>query len=97
MEKILRGIAEVICLINNILIHETSFKEHKERLEEVLRRLVDTDITLNKNKCVICTTEISFLGHILQQNKILPDSSRIEIINQMEVPTNVVEFKKLLG
>ncbi|UYV77472.1 K02A2.6-like [Cordylochernes scorpioides] len=57
MSAILRGFNEVICLMDDILIFAKRKEEHDETLREVLRRLKNSGITLNKEKCLFGADE----------------------------------------
>ena len=47
----LEGLEGVICIMDYILVHRKTQKEHDERLEAVLTRLIRARITLNPEKC----------------------------------------------
>ena len=47
----LEGLEGVMCIMDDIFVHGKTQKEHDERLEAVLARLIRTRITLNPEKC----------------------------------------------
>ena len=49
MEK-LEGLEGVECQIDDILAHDENQKQHDQRLDAVLKRLSDSNITLNLKK-----------------------------------------------
>ena len=65
MSSILSGIEGVVCLIDDILVHGRDRSEHDQRLEEVLRRLENAKVTLNREKCEFAKSSVKYLGHII--------------------------------
>ena len=51
MSKILEGLEGCVCLIDEVLIHGKNYEEHERRVEAVLKRLIETGVTLNPLKC----------------------------------------------
>ena len=48
-------------------------EEHNRRLEMVLRKLSESKVTLNWEKCEFAQPEVKFLGQIIDQNGVHPD------------------------
>ena len=80
-----------------ILIYGTTKKEHDQRLKAVLRRLKDTNDTLNPDKCIVNAQSVKFLGQIAGSDGIKPDPEKIEAIIDMPDPTNIHEVRSFLG
>ena len=53
MDSILQGIAGVICYIDDILVTGKDDAQHLQALEQVLSRLQEAGLTIQKNKCVL--------------------------------------------
>ena len=51
--------------IDDILIWDESKEEHDQHLKMALKRCEDIGLTLNKDKCVIGTRLVAYIGHIL--------------------------------
>ena len=81
---------------DNIVRGETQ-DEHDTRLRQVLLRIQESGLKLNKSKCVISSNEISFLGHHLSADGIKPDQKKIEAIINMQNPSNKNELQHFLG
>ena len=62
---------------DDILIAAKTISEHDSILTQVLKRLFDKGITLNKEKCQFALPEIDFLGYHLNATGIAPSSSKI--------------------
>ena len=96
MNQILDGMDGVACLIDDILIYGTTQAEHDQRLMKVLRKICDTGLTLNKDKRQFNTTSIKFLGQVVDQNRVKPDTTKVQAILELKSPTNVKELHHLL-
>lgn len=72
-------------------------KQHSERLDAVLRRLRDANVTLNEAKCEFEKDNVKFLGHIVGKDGVKVDPSKIEAITKMEPPTDVSGLRRFLG
>ena len=57
-------------------------------LETVIKSIEDNGVTLNIEKCKFAKKKIRFLGHLISENGIQADPSKVEAITQMEAPTN---------
>jgi hypothetical protein len=50
---------------------------------------------LNKDKCKIGLTEIPYIGHLLSEQGVKPDPSKVDAIINMSGPTNKQDLQKL--
>ena len=83
--------------MDDILVHGKTQKEHDERLEAVLTRLIRARITLNPEKCEFSRKQLKFAGHSLSAQGIGPDPDKTAAIEKMERPQNVAELRRFLG
>ena len=65
MSYILADLNGVVCMIDNVLVYGSTYKEHDERLEAALNRLQSAGVTLNKEKCQFRKTSVQFLGQTI--------------------------------
>ena len=93
MSEILRGCEGVVGLIDDVLVHGRTEKEHHERLMAVLQRLKNEGVTLNKNKCIFYTNVIHFLGQKVDSDGVSPDEEKIRAIQEIPRPTNITEIR----
>lgn len=63
----------------------------------MLQTIKDSGLKLNRDKCHFRKTEIQYFGHIIGQDGIKPDSSKVKAITEMASPTNVNELRQVLG
>ena len=81
LSDILCDIPNVLVFFDDILIAAKTISEHDSILRQVLKRLFDKGITLNKEKCQFAMPEIDFLGYHLNATGIAPSSSKIDSIS----------------
>ena len=62
MSAILTNLDGVVCMIDDILIYGRNQEEHDKRLSDVLNKLQQAGVTLNKEKCKFSTSCVQFLG-----------------------------------
>lgn len=60
MNKILDGLKEVVCLMNNVLVFGSNQAEHDQRLIATLERIEAAGVTLNKDKCKLSVNSANF-------------------------------------
>lgn len=97
MTKILEGLSGVVNQTDDTLIFGKNQEEHDLRLEAVLKRLVDAGVTLNLSKCSFSGTSVKFLGHIVDENGIKPDPSKISAIKNLKSPSDISGVRRILG
>lgn len=99
MKLAMRGLQWEICLIylDDIIIFSKTFKEHVERVKQVLEKLHEAGLKLKPEKCELFQTEVKFLGHIVNENGVSPDMQNVEKIVNWPCPKNLTEVRQFLG
>ena len=87
----------VVCVADDILIFGISDADHDENLRNLLIRCKEHNIKLNKDKCVLKTAELDFLGHVVTNKGLKPDQKKVAAILQMPNPTDVEAVRRLQG
>ncbi|KAH0813471.1 hypothetical protein GEV33_009320 [Tenebrio molitor] len=96
--SILSDIKEgVLIHIDNILVHAATREDDDKKLKEVLKRIHDAGMTLNRGKCEIGVKEVKYLGYVVSEKGLTIDPSRVEAIVNMPSPTNKKEVLQILG
>ena len=90
MQKVLLGLEWKSCYIylDDILVASRTFEEH---LGHVVSRFRDANLRLKPQKCGLLRKEVSFLGHIVSAEGVLPDPSETEKIHHYPKPTSTTE------
>ena len=76
MEEKLEGLEGIECQIDDVLLHGEIQQIHDERLQAVLKRLAELNITLNLDKCEFSKSEVKVLGNIISANGILVQTQK---------------------
>ncbi|KAL5547177.1 hypothetical protein UlMin_006864 [Ulmus minor] len=87
----------VIVFIDDILVYSKTQEEHEEHLRIVLQTLRENKLFAKREKCDFWITEVKFLGHVISQEGISVDPSKIEAVLRWERPKNVSEIRSFLG
>ena len=64
---------------------------------QVLDRIREKKLTLNKDKCEFGMDKFTFMGHMLSKNGIGPTSDRVKDLVNAAEPKNASEVKSFLG
>lgn len=95
----MRGLQWEICLIylNDIISFSKTFKEHIDRVKQVLGKLHEAGLKLKLEKCELFQKEEKFLGHTVNENGVSPDMQNVEKIVNWPCPKNLTEVRQFLG
>jgi len=88
MEKILKGLEGVVCLMDDVLVYGKDSKQHWKRVHNVLRRVSESGMTLQKEKCEFAKSEIKFLGHLISGECVKPDPDKVKAVLDISPPTS---------
>ncbi|XP_072022821.1 uncharacterized protein [Amphiura filiformis] len=97
MRKLLRGLQSVDNYIDDILVHTASWEEHIETLRELLQRLRKAKLTARPTKCYIGFEKVEFLGHVVGQGMLQPNSNKLEAIQNAPRPQTKTQLRSFLG
>ncbi|GKF30081.1 putative reverse transcriptase domain-containing protein, partial [Tanacetum coccineum] len=87
----------VIVFINDILVYSKSKDEHEVHLRLVLEFMKKEELYVKFSKCEFWLQEVQFLGHVVNQNGIHVDPSKIEAVKNWKAPTTPSEIRSFLG
>ena len=97
MQQTLAGCKGLRNILNNIIVFVSSEKEHNERLEEVLKKLKEKGLKLNKEKCCFNMMKLELMGHVLSKDGVAPEESKIKAVASARKPKNASEVRSFLG
>lgn len=97
MEQILKGCDGCLNYMDDVIVFAPTKESHETRLRNVIQRLNEFNVTLNKEKCVYGVNEIDFLGHRLSSDGIKPTHDKILAIKQFREPHSTEEVRSFLG
>ena len=74
-----------------------SFDDCLDNLTLILKRCIETNLVLNWEKCHFMVKQGIVLGHIISENGIEVDKSKIDLVRHLPSPTSVREVRSFLG
>jgi hypothetical protein len=86
----------VVVFIDDILVYSEDEKDHEEHLRIILTRLRDHKLYAKFSKYEFWLKKVSFFGHILSENRVLVDSSKVQEVMDWKTPTIVSEVRSFL-
>lgn len=89
LDRVLRGLDFAWWYIDDIIIASRDEEEHRNHLEEILKRLEDHGLTVNLAKCVFARPEVEFLGHKVNAAGISPLPTKVEAISAYPKPATI--------
>lgn len=97
MECVLSGMEGVLCMLDDILVTGVSREQHLDRLREVLRRLQEAGLTLQKTKCDFFKDEVEYLGYVVDKYGLKKSPNKVSAIVKAPVPKDVSKLQSFLG
>ena len=82
---------------DDIIVWGTTKEEHDSRLRSVLTRIRASGLKLNRRKCVIASTSLTFLGHTMSSVAVQPDPTKVEAIINMPLPESKPDLQRFMG
>jgi hypothetical protein len=87
----------VVVFIDDILVYSENEKYHEEHLRIVLTRLRDHKLYAKFSKCEFWLKKVLFLGHILSENGVFVDPSKVQEVMDWKTTIAVLEVRSFLG
>lgn len=97
MHEVLHGLDFCFPYLDDVLVASENEQQHLEHLEILFKRLQDYGLIINVAKCNFGKTSVSFLGHQVQQNGILPLSEKVVAIADYPQPKTVKELRRFVA
>ncbi|XP_054707489.1 uncharacterized protein K02A2.6-like [Uloborus diversus] len=97
IEQVLSGIPGVHVFLDDITVTGRNDQEHLSRLEQVLERLSEHGLKVNKSKSEFFKDSVNFCGHKIDKFGLHKTQEKTEAILKAPVPENVSELKSFLG
>ena len=99
MDRVLSGLHWETCLfyLDDIIVFSSAWEEHLARLRQVFERLRHANLKLGAEKCAFATKEVSYLGHRVTEEGLLPDSALLAAFREIPPPKTTTEARSFLG
>ena len=99
MDRVLSGQHWETCLfyLDDIIVFSSTWEEHLARLRQVFERLRHADLRLDTEKYSFAAKEVSYLGHRVTEEGLLPDPALLAAIREISSPKTTTEVRSFLG
>lgn len=99
MNYALTGLTGVKCFVylDDVVIYGYDLQDHNKKICDVFNALRKFNLKLQPRKCFFLRKEINFLGHVITNNGIKPDPSKLFALQNYPRPKNAKEIKSFLG
>ena len=97
MDSLLKGIPAVVVYLDDILVTGPSEEEHLSSLKQVLTRLQEAGLRLNKRKYHFLVPSVTYLGYKIDSEGLHPTDEKLKAVQQAPEPASVTELKAYLG
>ena len=87
----------VLVFMDDILIHSATLDEHEILLTQVLQLLKENELFAKRSKCTFAQQKIHYLGHVISQQGVATDDSKVEAVRDWPVPDSVKKLRGFLG
>ena len=85
--KLLHGMTGVENFLNDIILFSDTWEEHLKTFMGLLSRLRNAGLTARPYKCFISYDQLDCLGHIVGAQRLQPELSKIEAVQNALIPT----------
>ena len=99
MEIVLKSLHWTHCLVylDDIIIFSSTVDQHLERLRLLFTRLRESNLKLKPSKCHLFKKQVAYLGHIISEEGIKTDPSKIDKVQDWPRPSTVKQVRSFLG
>ena len=95
-DEALAGITGIHKLVDDILVMGTTKKELLARIEQVLKRCEENQITLSDSKQQL-GQEVRLAGHVVSNHGTKPDPVKVQAIQDFPEPSNITDLRSFMG
>ena len=87
----------VIVFFDDILVYNCTFEEHLDHLRQVFEWLANDQWKLKLSKCKFAQRSIAYLGHIISEQSVSTDATKVQAVVDWPTPSCVKELRSFLG
>ena len=83
--------------LDDVVIHSTSWEDHVHNIDSILRKLREAGLTIKPNKCQFAIGQCTYLGHVVGNGEVHPETSKIQAVQDFPTPTTKKQVRAFLG
>ena len=97
MDQVVRGLDFVYVYIDDLLVASSTPEEHEQHLRKLFARLAEYGLVINPDKCEFGKPELTFPGHHISKDGILPLQEKVQVILDFPLPSSTKKLREFLG
>ena len=103
MHEALEGLQDVYCIADDILVvgqgetREEANKQHDLNVFALMKRAQERNLKFNPQKIQFKLPKITFMGHVISDQGVEPDPSKVKAINDMPAPVDKQGVMRFCG
>ncbi len=99
MNNILRDYIGNFCFVylDDIVIYSKAVQDHFQHLKQLFAKLEVSGLTLNLKKCSMLQKTITYLGHVVSEEGVRTEASKVKAVQDFPAPKNLKEVQRFLG
>lgn len=99
MDQVLSGLqgTELFVYLDDIVLYASSLQEHKIKFNKLAERLRKANLKLQPDKCEFLRKEVGYLGHVISDEGVKPDPSKLHAVKEFPRPVHAKNIKQFLG
>ena len=83
--------------LDDVIVYSKTEQDHLRRLQAVFERFHEHGLKLKPSKCSFLRKQITFLGHEISTDGMMPGNLNLKGIAEMAPPANYTEVRRFLG
>ena len=97
MDTLLNDIDVAAAYLDDVVIHSRTWDDHLRHITDVFHRLREAGLTVKPKKCQFAMSTCIYLGHVVGNGEVRPDSSKVEAVKTFPIPRSKSQVRAFLG
>ena len=97
IDQIVEQCPGVVGIADDMVVYGRNEEEHDKNLLNLMEVAKKSGLTFNSQKCGVKLPEITFFGHVFDQNGARPDPKKVEDIQALPAPQSKQQVQEFLG
>ena len=91
------NLQEMLAFLDELIVFFPTLEKHESRLGQLFDRLRNFGLKLSPEKCSFICKSVSYLGHIVSEDGIGCNPSKVEAIREWPRPSNMRQLRSHIG
>ena len=98
MDRLIQGLEGfTAAYLDDLVIYSSTWEEHLQHLRQVFKRLQEAGLTAKPKKCQFAMNQCKYLGHVVGNGVVQPESGKVNVVNSFAVPEMKIQVRVFLG